>query len=277
MFVWIVTPDGYEHSHAFDHIAESFSQSMGCMFTTETPDTTEKVVVLGPHLLPEVKAIWPKNMILFNSEQLSREWFSTHSDYLKILKSGCYEVWDYSKNNIAELARNGVVARHVEIGWMPCMSKDFSKKKILFTRTERNEDIDVLFYGSRNERRAKILRILQDNCNLHVVFNMYGKALDDVIARSKIILNMHFYETGIHEIFRTSYLMANRKCVVTEKGKDLDLEKKYYKSMWFSDYEALASECLNLLANKRARDDVAECGFRTFTKLRQDKILERVS
>ena len=38
------------------------------------------------------------------------------------------------------------------------------------------------------------------------------------IARSKIVLNLHQYDAQVFEIVRVSYLLANRRAVVSERG-----------------------------------------------------------
>lgn len=44
-----------------------------------------------------------------------------------------------------------------------------------------------------------------------------GDERDQYIARAKVVLNMHrFQETKVFEIARVSYLLANRKAVVSE-------------------------------------------------------------
>ena len=85
------------------------------------------------------------------------------------------------------------------------------------------QDIDVLFCGSMNERRMQIIQALKDSTLFDkplviAQFVGYGAYRDKYIARSKIVLNMHYYTPGIFEIARVSYLLANKKCVVSEEG-----------------------------------------------------------
>ena len=74
------------------------------------------------------------------------------------------------------------------------------------------EDIDILFHGSMNERRNNVIsQLRQAGLNAHTVFGMYGPARDALIARSKVVLNMHYYEANIFELVRVSYLLATAK------------------------------------------------------------------
>jgi hypothetical protein len=55
-------------------------------------------------------------------------------------------------------------------------------------------------------------------------FGCYGEERDALIARARIVLNVHYYESKVFEVVRVSYLLANRKCVLSESGSDIDLE-----------------------------------------------------
>jgi len=46
--------------------------------------------------------------------------------------------------------------------------------------------------------------------------NIWGDERDNLIYRSKIVLNIHYYETKIFEIIRISHLLANRAFVISE-------------------------------------------------------------
>ena len=174
-------------------------------------------MLLGAHLLTaNDAALVPSSAVIYNLEQvqLSSGWCSP--DYLGLLKR-C-QVWDYAKRNIASLGKLALArpAVHVPIGYVPQL-----------TRIPRNpvQDIDVLFYGSVNERRARVLDQLRSRgINTQAVFGVYGAARDSLIARAKVVLNLHFYEASIFEIVRVSYLLANRKAVVAEchDGTEID-------------------------------------------------------
>ena len=120
-----------------------------------------------------------------------------------------------------------------------------------------NKDIDVLFYGCMNERRSNIFYKLSQNPNINVVFkdNSFGQERDQLIARAKIVLNIHFYESKTFEIIRVSHLLANDICVISEDGGDLDINKSEYdywrEAIVFVQYDDL----INTI-NKYLQDDV---------------------
>ena len=90
------------------------------------------------------------------------------------------------------------------------------------------EDIDVLFYGALSERRYAVLRDLHDRgLRVKWLLGAFGASRDAWIARSKIVINVHYWEAKIFEIARVSYLLANRRAVVSERGADPTLERDW--------------------------------------------------
>jgi hypothetical protein len=57
--------------------------------------------------------------------------------------------WDHGRANIDALARHGIAARHLPVGYLPALTR---------IPAAPVQDIDMLFVGSIAERRLKILR-----------------------------------------------------------------------------------------------------------------------
>ena len=49
---------------------------------------------------------------------------------------------------------------------------------------------------------------------MHCAYGVYGAERDRLIARSRLVLNVHYFPTHIFEMIRVSYLLANRTAVV---------------------------------------------------------------
>jgi hypothetical protein len=81
--------------------------------------------------------------------------------YLALLKS--HKVWDHSERNLALIKSLGVS----DIQYVPMTE---------LSRNKPAADIDILFYGSINDRRLRILNELKAR-NVHVeqIFGLYGK------------------------------------------------------------------------------------------------------
>jgi hypothetical protein len=268
--IWIVSPPNYLHSHAFDEVAIGLNAAFHALgldaeVVRDSSRLGDVTIVLGCNLLKGVAPPPPdKRLILFNLEQITPNSPWLTQDYLALL--GRYPVWDYSHGNIAELAKMGIRAAHCGIGYAPELTRIASAP----------EDIDVLFVGSVNERRLIVLKQLAEKgINIDARFNLYGAERDAFVARAKVILNVHFYDARLFEIVRVSYLLANKKCVVSETGSDIAFERQFESGVAFAPYAALAETCVRLLQNPAERGVVAEAGFNRFKAMPQTEYLKQ--
>ena len=217
------------------------------------PQRPGRLIVFGAHTLAGGEL--PVGTIIFNTEQIGQAPLS--SQYLALL--GRYAVWDYSLENIRRLGEMGITAMHCPVGYDPAMTKDWP---------EVEEDIDVLHYGSVNPRRHALLEAVQ-GAGLHVeaLFGRYGAERDAFVRRSKIVLNLHYYDQPIFEIFRVSHLLANGKCVVTEGGGvDANLETLAQDACLRARGEALASICTAVVRESNWRVH-GRRGFNAFSQV----------
>ena len=267
--IWIVSPPNYIHSQAFDEVALGFNAAFRVLgleaeIVRDSSRLGDVTIVLGCKLLAAVPVPAGKRLILFNLEQITPNSPWLTDAYLALLRR--FPVWDYSEGNIAELARMGIRAEHCGIGYMPELTRIAPVP----------EDLDVLFVGSVNDRRIAVLKQLAtQGVNVEARFNIYGAERDAFVARSKIILNVHFYESRVFEIVRVSYLLANRKCVVSESGADTAFEKRFEPGIAFAAYDKLAETCVRLLQNPAARREMADAGFERIKALPQTEYLRR--
>lgn len=245
----LIKPEGYLHSEAFRELAETLHhgfESLGIPvgFAENTFDNQALNLVLGWHLLDEALPL-PAATILYNLEQMDER---NRELRLRLVGlSDRAEIWDYSRRNIEILLAGGFSGplHHVPIGYAPEMTR---------IKPAPVQDIDVLFYGSVNPRRAAILQDLERRgAKVHAAFGVYGKERDALIARSKIVLNMHFYESNIFEMVRVSYLLANRKMVVAECNAGTEVEDGLRDAAALVPYEQLAPTCLALLGDLEGR------------------------
>lgn len=305
--ILIVSPPGYGHHLAFFDIAMSFKQSFpnDPILTIDSnlcEDGT--TLVFGAHLLARFDAKIDGDYVIYQTEQLAaNDSLFVDEKYIDLLRR--FPVWDYCQSNVDFLESKGICAKHVPIGYSKSLGNiktgksaslmgggrngpqriDFSEWSGVYPITSPTggfvEDIDVMFAGSINERRQKIIEELKgkeiDGRPLVVAsFIGYGGFRDKLIARSKIVLNCHFYDSAIHEIFRTSHLFSNKKAVVSEYGKDAGLEAQFYGGGGFVEYDGLVDRCLDLLKDDAARHTVAEHGYNIFKKTTQAEILRGI-
>ncbi|MBV5336503.1 MAG: hypothetical protein J0653_00365, partial [Deltaproteobacteria bacterium] len=141
-----------------------------------------------------------------------------------------------------------------------------------------HEDIDVLFYGSMNDRRKKIIDELRTaGLRAEVAFGVYAKTRDSLISRAKVVLNMHFYEPGHFEILRVGYLLANRKAVVSEVNEGESVDADLMGGFAAVNYNDLVKQCVHLVQDEVRRKGLAEAGFKIFSARCASDILQRAA
>ena len=180
-----------------------------------------------------------QDKLIYNMEYLHDDSPLWAVGYKEILEKN--DVLDFSRKNVAYLAGLGINARYMPYGISNKMQKVAHKT---------DKDIDVLFIGSTHfDRRNKVLETLAKQCNLMVAKNVYGDALDELISRSKVHLNMHHAEGQPLETVRVNYLLANNCILVSEQGNDAQVDEQYKDSLTFALYEELVDKCLLALSN----------------------------
>ncbi|MFI4887663.1 MAG: hypothetical protein ACHP7B_02835 [Burkholderiales bacterium] len=224
-------------------------------------------VVLSTTLTREALPDPPPRTIVFNMEQFDARspWFT---ERVRTILRECV-VWDYNDRNLRNLQAAGLAlcGFHVPVGYVPEMAR---------IEPAAVQDIDVLFYGSINARRAAVLQNLA-NRQLKIVraFNVYGAKRDALIARAKVVLNVHYYEVKVFEIVRVSYLWTNRKAVVTEECPESDIEPDLREGLAIARYDELPEVVEHLVRDDALRRALEDRGFEAFRRHPQAPSLAR--
>ena len=270
--IWIVSPQGYLHSRCYEEVAlglhHGFAElGINAPVIRERAEIVGRPVILGAILLPMLGHVdIPSHAVIFNLEQIDHSVPWMTSGYWDLLAR--HEVWDYSETNLEKLRRLGITqAKLCEIGYVPALTRTPSAV----------QDIDVLMYGSFNDRRLQVVREIRDRgINIECLFGIYGEERDAFIDRAKIILNVHFYEARVFEIVRVSYLLANRKFIVSETGVDQGIEHRYSDGIVFVAYDRLCDACERYLKDDSERQRIASLGFDRFSQYPQAAFLRQV-
>lgn len=224
-------------------------------------------IIFGAHMhIGRLEDICDTDIIV-NLEQWHDKSRLFTPDYLDLLRRA--RVFDYSKRNAKYLLREqGIKTEFFRIGYDPLqtvLDPDFPK------------DIDVLFYGAINQRRKKLLQILSKRgFRVVTMGGIFGRERDHFIARSKLVLNIQYYEDSSLEIVRLSYLLSNRKAVVSERSLKTYIYPELEEACKFSRYEELPETVEALLADERELRRTAEAGFEAFSKWKMDDTLREL-
>src|ERR1700722_6290003 len=218
---------------AFREVAEALHYALRALghdsVLTNRLDLNDRhTIVFGANHLVHYGLEVPQNPIFYNLEQLGDDspWMAV-PEFIELFRR--YRTWDYSQANVELIAALGLPRpTYVPIGYVPELTRIAPVP----------EDIDVLFYGMLSARRYAILRDLRDRgLRVQWLSGALGARRDAWIARSKIVLNIHYWEAKIFEIARVSYLLANRRVVVSESGTDATLERGLEAGIAFADYD----------------------------------------
>ena len=240
----------YSNNKAFDDIVngiEDYVKDKGIQCTIVNSiieDDDDIYVLFGLNNFTEHSYL-PKNYIAVQLEQSgvpNTNWFT--SLYFKLL-NGAIEVWDYSVRNVNNLKKHITVPLvYVPLRYMKHLTCD--------ERLVTKKDIDILFMGAMNKRRQELLDKLRDNgLNVYLAdnYSLWGEERNNIVKRSKILLNVHYYENAILETARLSYVLSLGEClVVSEPSADKLLDKEYSKFVDFgSNVEEIVKKCRKIL------------------------------
>jgi hypothetical protein len=244
--VCIIQPKNYIHSLAFLELGELITHSLielghEAYLAFNQIQAYSTNIIIGCHLLdPNHTQNLPKSTIILNTEQISDEPTSWNTNITKWAQ--IFSLWDYSVKNIEKFHQNGIThAKHLKIGY---------QKELDRLKPNTPKDIDVLFYGCINERRQKIInQLLSRQVWVKLLFGVYGAERDHWIERSKLIMNIHYYESQIFEIVRVFYLLTNSRAVIAEINETTSIESIYKPAIESSEYIKFAEKTIELLSN----------------------------
>lgn len=106
-----------------------------------------------------------------------------------------------------------------------------------------------------------------------MLFGVYGKERDAFIARSKVVINHHYFSSELFEIVRVFYLLANSVAVVAEVNKTTSIDPVYLNGVYATPYEGLVDACVELVRNQDLRTSLQKNAFDTISKLDQSSII----
>lgn len=239
---WGLAQLGNEVSYAVNALDRAGKDSINIVFGAQ---------MLGLDVLQRL----PANTVVYNLEQLSGARPEELADSLRFCGEN-FQIWDYSEFNMPTWNLIGSAKKpvHVPIGYAPILSRIVKPEK---------QEIDVLFYGGPGGERIQVFR---DLCSKLVktvfVHGLYGKSRDDLIANSKIVINVNQYQQfGIFEIARASYLLANSKAIVSDFSSTSKIEADIEKAILFCPVANIVQECLQLLDDDARRIALEQDGF----------------
>lgn len=260
----------YAKNVVFKDMARALYQTLrkaGCAVTLTTSFPVEKentmYILFGAHEYPtaipeKVKYIVYQLEQTPTKQEVSSVW---NQHYLNILHRA-EAVWDYSIVNVKWLRQMWRVPNvsYVPLGYASSLEEE--------NRTTSEKDIDILFFGSESDRRTKYIKALEDalgeKCNIVWEKNaVWDSERNALIARSRIVLNIHFAANGLLEIPRLLNVISNKGFVLSEKGRHRPTNEKWTNKVVFvpSSVQSFVQTCSHYLFN-----DKGKCERNNFAK-----------
>lgn len=227
-------PRGYIHSQGFldqARYARYQFRRLGSDVTIGKNRLREDSVniVFGAHLGFDPSLKERNACVFFNLEQLGEGGASVSNDYMDLLRSS--PAIDYDERNLA--------AYGLEPGEIPVVSFQYApylaKEQCL---PLKDRPIDLLFFGSINERRKALFdRIERCGWNVSMFDHpLYAEERDQFIGQSKAVFNCHFYETSRFEQARAFHTLSLGTPVISERTNKTTPPPAFENAVtWISD------------------------------------------
>jgi SAM-dependent methyltransferase len=166
--------------------------------------------VFGAHLGFDAGRRERHACIIVNLEQLGVGGAQVSADYTRLLAGSA--VVDYDPENPAAYTQ-----RPDEVTVVPLLHAPYLKPANGIRLEER--PIDLLFFGSMNERRRAWLDRIQALGRTVRTLDtpLYGPERDQLIQQSKAVVNAHFYETSRFEQCRVAHCLSLGTPVIAER------------------------------------------------------------
>jgi hypothetical protein len=195
--------------------------------------------------------------IIINTEYYEHGNIKNLLKYINLYPNNNFHLFDYNKINIENIQK---LFKNINIYYIPLIYneylEDFYNKNIDYKLSWNEKDIDILFYGSLNIRRGKIIDNLKKKYNLVYFQDIYNhNSFCNIINRSKIILNILFYDYNIvFDYYRNSFLLANNALLITECSINFDYNIEYnlkdiVENILITNYENI-EETVDIIMNK---------------------------
>jgi mannitol/fructose-specific phosphotransferase system IIA component (Ntr-type) len=214
------------------------------IFESECEDkNNDTLYIIMVHLEEHNK--FPKNYIFYQIEQVEAFFIRR---YISIgLPQNSLMVWEFSMRNYEHYKD---VVHPDKLFYMPFPFYQFNRED-----TKKENEYDILFYSEPIERRNIIMKLLSKRYKIYFG-HVTGNALNELISKSKIILNLHRHKNAALELSRLNEALQFNKLVVSERAHPLD----WYNMERMSTYVVFFDEINDHFSNmQQLYDTLDEC------------------
>ncbi|HYB51213.1 MAG TPA: methyltransferase domain-containing protein [Burkholderiaceae bacterium] len=231
----IVQPIGYVHSMGLLDAALYFRHQMrqlGADVSVAKNRLRRDVpnLVFGAHLGFDRTLTQTFCCIFVNLEQLGAGGSRMPGTYLELLHAS--PVIDYEAANPAAYGQPNQDVPLISFGFAPYLAA------VTGAPPWDKRPFDLLFFGSMNERRQRIIERIERTGRTVVTFDapVYGPERDAFILQSRAVLNCHHYDSALFEQVRAFQVLSLGTALVSERTARTRPGPAFEDSVgWFTD------------------------------------------
>ena len=202
----------------------------------------------------------PPDTVFYNTEDMEHQPADKQQAIIEVICRG-FPVWDFARKNLAWYAARGCPnrVRHVPLGYSRVIDR-------LIRRPWEERTIDVLFYGKLTQRRVDVIaELMRTSLTVGVFSHAYGALRDDLMSRSKLVLNVPAVPNFVAECPRVTLCASNQKLCVSERPP-YQLISAWENAITYVAYGEIVSTCQSLASDRDAlltREAQAYAAIRT--------------
>jgi hypothetical protein len=228
----VIQPAGYVHSLGFVDQArfvgyqiERFGAEVSFAKNRLRHDAVN--IVFGAHLGFDPALRERHACMFFNLEQLGPGGAPVSAEYLSLLRTSA--VIDYDSGNVSAYCSTPADVPLVPFLHAPYLKQDAPALE--------DRPIDLLFFGSMNERRRHFIERIESTGVSVSTFDgvVYGPERDQYIRQAKAVLNCSFYETSRFEQVRASHCLSLGTPVISERRAALNPPAAFEDAVFWLD------------------------------------------
>lgn len=225
LFKLLRVPENHYITHTLHHLLLSIGKTV-VIVEAVNPDDDDDMCVLYIITFCQQVVRMPKRYIVYQLEQMHTKTYKDNEEYKEKLKSAL-RCWEYNSSNRAYYSTPAPVWMPVPIASMPSIFP--------CAVPDGQPTIDVLFYGSINDRRYTILKCLYHTLQpmgmvVKLVQGHYGESLYPFIRRARVVLNIGFYEDTLLATYRLNEALVHKRVVMSEistNETDVNMMQEY--------------------------------------------------
>jgi len=182
---------------------------------------------------------------VFSAHDAAKQLLDFQNEHSKtryiIMQSENVDSQFFKDKNYIQLMKQNTVYQYSPMIAKYCLLKhdilcaNFFNWDYVYLADNRKRDIDVLFFGTMTTRRYKIINEIQKKFNIIVVTQCFGKDMEEMLLRSKYVLNISAYDNNALETHRINKALSCGCKVITNPSSDEMMNKKYKDMVTFTE------------------------------------------